>query len=183
MAMVSQFYFYVGDGSFGPLVLKRAEETDLARARELGDIGMSSSSRHMISWHTNDGPRRAIYPPPHRRAMIERLYAHRALRRDLEEAPASAGSMAASRAQVRGGVFPEWSEASIRVTAYGADLPDLVRVRLRELCLRRVDWICLDLPLSQPDAVDCCAALEALGFFFAGVIPDIAEDDVCVCSI
>src|SRR5258707_12002307 len=81
-------------------------------------------------------------------------------------------------AQVRVDVFPGWSEAALRVTAYGRDLPDLVRLRLRELCLRRIDWISLDLPLSHPGARDLCAPLEALGFFFAGVIPELADDDV-----
>jgi len=126
---------------------------------------------------TNEGPRRAVYAPPHHRAMIERLYAHGALRRDLKDDAAS-GSTPTSGAQVRVDAFPAWSEASIRVTAYGADLPDLVRARLRELCLRRIDWICLDLPLSHPGARQFCAPLEALGFFFAGIIPDIADDDV-----
>ena len=64
------------------------------------------------------------------------------------------------------------------MTAYGSDLPDLVRLRLRELCLRRIDWISLDLPLSHPGVRDLCAPLEALGFFFAGIIPDLADDDV-----
>ena len=39
-------------------------------------------------------------------------------------------------------------------------------------------WLCLDLPLSDPGAGQLCAKLEALGFFFAGIIPDIADDDV-----
>ena len=33
-------------------------------------------------------------------------------------------------------------------------------------------------PLSHPGAGQFCAALETLGFFFAGVIPDLAGDDV-----
>jgi serine/threonine-protein kinase RsbW len=73
-------------------------------------------------------------------------------------------------------VFPEWSEASITVTAYGRDLPDRVRERLRALCLQRIDWIGVDLPLSHPGAREMCASLEALGFFFAGVIPELAGD-------
>ena len=127
---------------------------------------------------TNAGPARAVYAPPHHRAMIERLYAHGAFPRELADVPAPGGSPAASTAEVRVDVSPEWSEASIRVTAYGAGLVDLVRFRLRELCLRRIDWICLDLPLSEPGAAQSCAALEALGFFFAGVIPDLVGDDI-----
>src|SRR5262249_43174498 len=107
---------------------------------------------------------------------IERLYRHGTFRRDLRDVPAPAGP--ATGAQVRVDVFPEWSEALIRVITYGADLPDLVRRHLRELCLRRIDWIGLDLPLSQPGAGQLCASLEALGFFFAGVLPDLVGDDV-----
>jgi anti-sigma regulatory factor (Ser/Thr protein kinase)/ribosomal protein S18 acetylase RimI-like enzyme len=125
---------------------------------------------------TNEGPRRTVYAPPHHRAMIERLYAHGGFRRDMKHA--ATGSTPPSGAQVKVDAFPAWSEASIRVTAYGADLPDLVRARLRELCLRRIDWICLDLPLAHPGAGELCARLEALGFFFAGIIPDIADDDI-----
>ena len=81
-------------------------------------------------------------------------------------------------AQVRVEVFPVWSEAALRVTAYGRDLPGLVAFRLRELRLRRIDWISLDLPLSDPAARLACAPLEALGFFFAGIIPELDGDDV-----
>ena len=126
---------------------------------------------------TAEATRRTVYPPPHHRAVIEAVYHHGAFPRDVRDL--SGGETgAASHAAVRIDAFPGWSEASIRVTAYGPDLPQLVRARLRELCLQRVDWICIDLPLSHPGAGQFCAALEALGFFFAGVIPDLADDDV-----
>jgi len=125
---------------------------------------------------TNEGPRRVVYAPPHHRAMIERLYEHGKFRRDLKDA--SAPATPTHGAQVSVDVSPEWSEASIHVTAYGADLPDLVRARLRELCRRRIDWIGLDLPLSEPGAAQVCASLEALGFFFSGIVPDLVGDDI-----
>jgi len=124
---------------------------------------------------TAQGPRRTVHLPGRHRAMIERIYARIDLPRDIVEAPARPPELPAA-AQVRVDVFPAWSEASIRVAAYGRDLPDLVRYRLRELQLRRIDWICLDLPLSHPAALDLCAPLEALGFFFAGIIPELADD-------
>jgi serine/threonine-protein kinase RsbW len=108
--------------------------------------------------------------------MIERIYARGSLPRSV----ADAGSPAelSGGAQVRVEVFPVWSEAALRVTAYGRDLPGLVAFRLRELKLRRIDWISLDLPLSDPAARLACAPLEALGFFFAGIIPELDGDDV-----
>jgi len=125
---------------------------------------------------TNESPRRVVYAPAHHRKMVERLYEHGAFRRDVKDPSAVTTSTAG--AQVSVDVSPEWSEATMRVTGYASDLPDLVRARLRELCRRRIDWIGLDLPLSQPEAGQVCASLEALGFFFAGVVPDLADDDV-----
>jgi len=124
---------------------------------------------------TTEGPPRSVYLPAHHRPMIERIYARGRFPRRLDDAAPAA---ATGPAQLKVEIFPEWSEAALHVTAYGPDLPELVRFRLRELCLRRIEWISLDLPLSHPGARDLCAPIEALGFFFAGVIPDLADDDV-----
>ena len=67
------------------------------------------------------------------------------------------------------------SRAFMLVAQYGVDLEELVKFRLRELCLRRIDCIYIDLPLSHPATQKFYAALEMLGFFFAGVIPEISE--------
>jgi hypothetical protein len=75
--------------------------------------------------------------------------------------------------------FPEWSEASIRVTAYGAGLVDVVRYRLRELCLRRIDWICLDLPLSEPGARAGVRRARGARILLRGRHPpDLVGDDI-----
>jgi anti-sigma regulatory factor (Ser/Thr protein kinase) len=126
--------------------------------------------------NTNDGPRRAVYPPAHHRAMIQRIYERGRFARHFEAEPEPAAFPGAAQLSVE--VFPKWNEASLHVTAYGADLADLVRFRLRELRLRRIDWISLDLPLSHPGAQQLCAPIEALGFFFAGIIPELVGDDV-----
>jgi serine/threonine-protein kinase RsbW len=127
-------------------------------------------------YKTNEGPRRTVYPPPQHRAMIERIYAEGRFDRQIATIPAKAPPEPGA-ARVTVDVFPEWSEAVLHVTAYGPDLPALVRARLRELCRRRIEWICLDLPLSHPAAAEVCAPIEALGFFFCGVIPNFADDD------
>ena len=125
---------------------------------------------------TGDAPPRTVHPPAHHRAMVERIYARGGLPRSMAD-PAGTAELG-DGAQVRVEVFPVWSEAALRVTAYGRDLPELVAFRLRELRLRRIDWISLDLPLSDPAARLACAPLEALGFFFAGIIPELDGDDV-----
>jgi hypothetical protein len=87
--------------------------------------------------NTNDGPRRAVYPPAHRRAMIQRLYERRRFEHRFEAGPEPATFPGAAQLSVE--VSPKWNEASLHVTAYGADLADFVRFRLRELRLRRID--------------------------------------------
>jgi hypothetical protein len=54
----------------------------------------------------------------------------------------------------------------------------LVRIRLRDLCLHRVDCIYLDLPLSHPAVQSAGARLDELGFFFGGVVPELLDGDV-----
>ena len=124
---------------------------------------------------TSEGPRRSVYLPARHQSMIQRIYERGRFARTVETAAAAAPTGAAA---VSVEVFPKWSEAALRVVTYGADLVDVVRVRLRELLLRRIDWICLDLPLSHPGARHLSERIEALGFFFAGVIPDLVGDDV-----
>jgi serine/threonine-protein kinase RsbW len=68
--------------------------------------------------------------------------------------------------------------AFLRVEEPGADLRDLVRVRLRELCLQRIDCIYADLPLSSPAVEHAGAGLGGLGFFFGGVLPELRDGDV-----
>jgi len=131
----------------------------------------------LIYMKTAEAPRRTVYLPARHRAIVERIYARLGLLRDVRSEPAAPLELPAAT-QVRVDVFPRWSEASIRVIAYGRDLPHVIRFRLRELQLRRVDWISLDLPLSHPAAQEFCSPLEALGFFFAGVIPELADGDV-----
>jgi anti-sigma regulatory factor (Ser/Thr protein kinase) len=122
----------------------------------------------------NEGPPRVVHPPARHRKIIQRIYEHGSLLRELGgDAPA-----ATARARVKVDVFPDWSEASLTVIDYGPDLPGLVRSHLRELCVRRIDWIGLDLPLNVPGSEEFCSALEALGFFFAGVIPELDGGDV-----
>ena len=70
---------------------------------------------------TGDAPPRTVHLPPHHRAMVERIYARGGLPRSVADAGGSAEQ--GDGAQVRVEVFPVWSEAALRVTAYGRDLP------------------------------------------------------------
>ncbi|MBM3119747.1 MAG: GNAT family N-acetyltransferase [Chloroflexi bacterium] len=127
----------------------------------------------------NEEPLRDVYPPFHHQAVIRRIYESNNFRRNImnaldvkepDDVPPS------SQVDVR--VQIEASRAFMLIAQYGADVEELVKFRLRELCLRRIDCIYIDLPLSHPATQKFCASLEMLGFFFAGVIPEMSEGDV-----
>jgi serine/threonine-protein kinase RsbW len=117
-----------------------------------------------------------VHAPDHHAEVIRRIYAHGRFPRELRAVAAPAALPASAR--IRVDVSPEWSEALLLVNEFGLDLVDRVERRLPELCRRHIDWIGLDLPLASPALPHVCGPLEALGFFFAGVIPELLDGDV-----
>jgi anti-sigma regulatory factor (Ser/Thr protein kinase)/GNAT superfamily N-acetyltransferase len=127
----------------------------------------------------NDEPFRDVYPPFHHQAIIRRIYERNNFRRNIVNAldvKEQADVPPSSQVDIR--VQTDASRAFMCITQYGADLEELVKFRLRELCLRRIDCIYIDLPLSHPATPKFCASMEMLGFFFAGIIPEMSEGDV-----
>lgn len=133
----------------------------------------------IILYHrTNPEPLRTVYPPIQHETMIRRIYENGSFKRTLASAPDEKGLDLSEMSLLDMKTLPEYGFAFLRVVKYGRDLPDLVRVRLRELCLGRYDCIYLDLPLGDPATAHFCAALEMLGFFFSGIIPEMFDGDV-----
>jgi anti-sigma regulatory factor (Ser/Thr protein kinase)/GNAT superfamily N-acetyltransferase len=133
----------------------------------------------LLYTRVNEEPWRDVYPPFHHGAIIRRIYERNNFRRNIMSAPdvkEQADVPPSSQVDVR--VQTEASRAFMLIKQYGVDLDELVKFRLRELCLRRVDCVYIDLPLSHPATPKFCASLEMLGFFFAGVIPEMSEGDV-----
>ena len=127
----------------------------------------------------NDEPWRDVYPPMHHGEIIRRIYEENNYRRNIRDA-ADAGEQAAPEpsSRVDVSVQADAGRAFMHVSQFGADLEELVKFRLRELCLRRIDCIYIDLPLSDPATQKFCANLEMLGFFFGGIIPELYDGDV-----
>jgi len=126
----------------------------------------------------NEEPLRDVYPPFHHRAIIRRIYESNNFKRNIMDSfDIKETSDIPSSSQIDVKVQTEASRAFMLVVQYGADLEELVKFRLRELCLRRIDCIYIDLPLSHPATQTFCASLEMLGFFFAGVIPEMSQGD------
>jgi serine/threonine-protein kinase RsbW len=163
---------------FSETGVQLGDESTAVVFKDIDDTAQNKRTATLVEFlPTAPGPRRVVYPPAGHRDILDRIYRRGNFERTLATPPAGAAGLV-PHAQVSVQVFPQWGEAVMRVTTYGADLVDVVRVRLRELCRRRIDWIAIELPLSHPGAGLLCDGLEALGFFFAGIVPELADDDV-----
>ncbi len=138
--------------------------------KEIGDERAGRrGSVALMYLRTNEEPEREVYPPIPYENAVRRVVEHNGLRRRL--AQAEPPELLSSRISVN--VRRDYNVAFLRVAEPGSDLTQLVRARLRELCLHRVDCVYVDLPLSHP--VTQNARLDGLGFFFGCVVPEGAD--------
>ena len=119
-----------------------------------------------------------IYPPFHHKAMIKKIYEMSGLKRKIEKAAHNILDDIHEKSQVDVRVQTEPGRAFMRVSQFGKDVVELIGFRLHELCLQKIDCIYIDLPLSHPMTQQICAPLEMIGFFFAGIIPEMFDGDV-----
>jgi anti-sigma regulatory factor (Ser/Thr protein kinase) len=143
------------------------------------EIGAGREGRRgsvaLFFMRTTPEPERTIYPPAAYRETVQRVVEHNRLHRTNKDG-SDAEMLPSSRMSVD--VRRDHNLAFLRVQEPGADLQELVRIRLRELCLHRVDCIYIDLPLSHPAVQSAGARLDELGFFFGGIIPELRDGDV-----
>lgn len=145
-----------------PVGLEFRNIKDAAEARRQSAI--------LFYMKTNQEPEREVYPPPHHREMLRRIYDKIPLRRNgLQPAGPSPAAEIPALGRLSLHVKADTGRAFLRVDAYGADTAEQVHAHLRELCLRKIDCIFLDLPLAAPPTAVLCAAFERMGFSFAGV--------------
>ncbi len=113
---------------------------------------------------------RDIYVPFHHQGMVRRILQEVGLERNLVP-PGSQKQELEKVSLLDVEMHGAQGRALITVSRYGRDLEDQVRAQLKDLCLRDMACIHLDLPLDHPAAQETCASLEMAGFFFAGLLP------------
>lgn len=123
----------------------------------------------------NAEPARVLYPPAAYQEIIWRIIEHNGLRRTVES---TSSPNLPSSSRVSTNVRHDHNLAFLKVEEPGTDLRELVSVRLRELCLHRVDCIYVDLPLSHPATGQAGTCLMELGFFLGGIIPEAHSEAV-----
>jgi anti-sigma regulatory factor (Ser/Thr protein kinase)/GNAT superfamily N-acetyltransferase len=124
-----------------------------------------------------DGSVHDAYLPFHHKTIIKKIYEMSRLERNMINK--FDGKLELSpKTQIDVTVKPERKFAFMKIIQFGEDFVELAKFRLRELCFRQMNCIYIDLPLNNPASQKYCASLEMMGFFFAGIIPELNNGDV-----
>jgi len=71
--------------------------------------------------------------------------------------------------------------ARIMITRCGHDIMEELKIKVKELCLKKTEILNLFLNLSDPLTCIYAAQFEKLGFFFAGILPGgFADGDALI---
>lgn len=122
----------------------------------------------------NPTPCQTVHISERHRGIAEKIYAELGLDREF-------GGNAPP--QTEAGVVtvdshPERGTAVIDVEKWGQDTTEQVKHHLKDLTVNRIDLIMLNLPMSCPATGAMLDELEKLGFFFAGIVPNLIGEDV-----
>ncbi len=116
-----------------------------------------------------------IYPPPHHKDMIMKLYQNLGVRPQAKSPEDSVSQHLPVRSLVHIKVVASMSYALIEVVSYGRNILSEIKGRLKELCLKKIEIINLYLNLGSPMIPGLVKDLESIGFFFAGILPGAAS--------
>lgn len=125
----------------------------------------------------NREPDRTVYPPYQHRTIIGKIYESGGFNRTFGDISETLDETEAL-SHVEVSVNHDLGMTFFKVIQYGKDFQDCIRYHLREMCFQKIDCIFLDLPLGDPATAGFSAAAEVLGFFFAGIIPELYNRDV-----
>jgi len=143
---------------------------------EMADTASGERSHTLIRWLAVGAvPARTVHLPARHRAVIEGLY--RTLGLDRESLPSEMG---AGPARSTLGIVDEARRKLRRIRALelGRDFVDVIAGVMAPDEAVPIEIVHLDLPLADPRAPWASEAVRALGFSFAGLLPEYRDGDV-----
>ncbi|HQO50467.1 MAG TPA: hypothetical protein PK939_08555, partial [Bacteroidales bacterium] len=75
-------------------------------------------------------------------------------------------------------VKPDLNIAVIMILQHGADVIPLVAQQLRELCLKKIETIYLEIPVDEAYAAVVAREMNKRGFMLSGIIPELRNGDI-----
>jgi serine/threonine-protein kinase RsbW len=126
----------------------------------------------------NAEEKRTIFLPPEYAEITSEIYSRLKLNREIVTSTEGKLDKLKPNSSIDVNFKPDLNSAMMIVKEYGNDIVSIVRHHLKEFCLKKIDTIYLDLPLSDAATMRFAKDFNKLGFFFGGAIPEFREGDV-----
>ena len=128
---------------------------------------------------TNQEPHRKVFLNEKFYPLLKMIYDHVGLDREIilvgnSENPAVPEGLSVVNTTVK----PDLNIAVIMVHQLGSDAVALVSRQLRELCLKKIETIYLEMPLGLPYSAVMAMEMNKVGFMLSGIIPELRDGDV-----
>jgi anti-sigma regulatory factor (Ser/Thr protein kinase)/ribosomal protein S18 acetylase RimI-like enzyme len=123
----------------------------------------------------------SIYAPPHHRDMLAAIYKELGVAPEIKDAVAAEAQKDGSKSVFKIKVIGSMNFARIMITRFGSHIGEELKIKVRELCLKKTEIVNLFLNLSDPLTSIYTAQFEKLGFFFSGILPGgFADGDALI---
>lgn len=122
--------------------------------------------------------KRTVFVPEHHLHMIKKIYVNLSDNPKIVVPDNSELKFAKKESSINVHTGKSYQQnASIEIISYGQDIVQQVEKTVKRLCLDKFEVIYLLLNLEDPLTASFTKEFEALGFFFAGIIPGAGKSD------
>jgi len=129
----------------------------------------------LVQFHYGKKPKKMkVFAPAHHRQMISDIYSQMQTVVSLADIDPNWKVNGRSRYQLK--INRAINSAVIEIERFGTQIVDEIRNELKALCNKNIRTVSLFLDLGLKETSIITAALESIGFFFAGLLPAAFEN-------
>jgi anti-sigma regulatory factor (Ser/Thr protein kinase)/predicted GNAT family N-acyltransferase len=121
-----------------------------------------------------------LYPPEHHKEFIRKLYRNIGLEPQLAIPAEPKPRFTEHHSKLTAAHYSPSGFGWIEIEAYGSDVVQVVKARLKEFCLKHIEVIQLYCNLGDPLTYYMIPEFEQLGFFFIGLKPSSTLGDALI---
>ncbi len=121
-----------------------------------------------------------LYPPEHHKDFILRLYRNIGLEPQFETPAEPEPIFSEPHSKLNAAHYSPSGFGWIEIEAYGADVLQEVKARLKEFCLKHIEVIQIYCNLGDPLSYYMIPEFERLGYFFVGIKPASTLGDALI---
>lgn len=128
---------------------------------------------------TNQEPHRRVYMNSKFADIIRKIYANVELDREIIEVGADNMLAPSTESTIYTAIVKsDLNIAYIRIETIGADAFGIIAAQLRQFCLKKIETIYLEFPMSEPYTAELMDRANEIGFMFSGIVPEFNNGDV-----